>query len=180
MTGGMQRGDSLKSQQSHQVSDIIVGHRQVLRDPQLREKLLAEFVGTFFLGLAVGISVVGGGAFVAIAIGLVLSVQIYTFGAVSGAFFNPAVTLAVLLCGRQKITGREVALYAVVQTLAGIVAGFCAFAASGSTFCFDYRSTRGWGASVELEARRGPTSWTSVRSRAGLLKREGLAATVQH
>mmetsp|Transcript_121867 Transcript_121867/g.339795 ORF Transcript_121867/g.339795 Transcript_121867/m.339795 type:complete len:282 (-) Transcript_121867:184-1029(-) len=144
------RDSSMRTQASH-VHSIIANQRTTVREPFLREKLLAEFVGTFFLVLTVGVSVAGGGSLAAVAIGLVLSVQIYTFGAVSGGFFNPAVTLAVLLSGRKKITTISAALYIVAQLLGGILAGFCAFAATGKTFAFDYGLTRGLGTSLELE-----------------------------
>lgn len=122
-----------------------------LRQPVLHERLLAEFVGTFFLVLTVGVSVVGGGSMAPVAIGLVLGVQIYTFGAVSGAFFNPAVTLCVLLSGRQKIKATDAAMYAAVQMVAGVVGAFVAFACTGSTFCFEHTLTHSWGTSLCLE-----------------------------
>jgi len=136
-----------------EVNDIIAHcrhkrHRRTL----LREKLVAEFVGTFFLVLTVGVSVVGGGSLAPVAIGLVLSVQIYTFGAVSGGFFNPAVTLAVMLTGRHKISPHHAMLYASAQLIGGILGALSAFAGTGKTFVFDYELTRGWGTSLALEA----------------------------
>jgi aquaporin Z len=81
----------------------------------LRERLLAECVGTFFLVLTIGVSVAGGGPNAPVAIGLILGIQIYTFGSVSGGMFNPAVTLAVLLSGRGKITPPHAAAYMGAQ-----------------------------------------------------------------
>lgn len=121
-------------------------------EPLLRERLIAEFLGTFFLVLTVGVSVAGGSDMAPVAIGLVLGIQIYTFGAVSGGFFNPAVTLAVLLSGRGKITPLHAAHYVLVECLGAIVAGLVAALATGSSFFFDYTLTRGWWASLELEA----------------------------
>lgn len=65
-------------------------------------KYLVEFIGTFFLVLAVGCAVVSGaaGAMAPIAIGAVLMVMVYAGGHISGAHYNPAVTLAAILRGR--------------------------------------------------------------------------------
>jgi len=84
-----------------------------------------------------------------VAIGLTLGIQIFTFGAVSGGFFNPAVTLAVLLAGRGKISKRDAVLYMMVEFLGALVGACCSFAATGSTFAFIYQK---WCPSLTLEA----------------------------
>ena len=65
------------------------------------KKLLVEFIGTFFLILTVGLSVFssGSGVIPAIAIGFVLMVMVYAGGHVSGAHYNPAVSLAAAVRG---------------------------------------------------------------------------------
>lgn len=65
-------------------------------------KYITEFIGTFFLVLTVGCSVVIGGAGVIapLAIGSALMVMIYAGGHISGGHYNPAVTLGVFLRGR--------------------------------------------------------------------------------
>jgi len=64
-------------------------------------KLITEFIGTFFLVLVIGMAVIGGkGDFSPIAIGSVLMCMVFAGAHVSGAHYNPAVTLAVLLRGR--------------------------------------------------------------------------------
>ena len=66
------------------------------------KKYLAEFIGTFFLVLTIGCTVIGGGAGVIppLAIGAALMVMVYAGGHVSGAHYNPAVTIAVWMRGR--------------------------------------------------------------------------------
>lgn len=65
-------------------------------------KYLMEFIGTFFLVFAIAMSttVGGAGAMASLAIGLMLAVMVYAGGHVSGAHYNPAVTLAVTLRGK--------------------------------------------------------------------------------
>ena len=66
------------------------------------KKYAAEFIGTFFLVLTIGCTGIaaGTGVIPALAIGSVLMVMIYAGGHVSGAHYNPAVTVAVFLRGR--------------------------------------------------------------------------------
>ncbi len=54
-------------------------------------KYITEFIGTFFLVLTIGLT---GNP---IAIGAALMVMVYAGGHISGAHYNPAVTLAVLV-----------------------------------------------------------------------------------
>ena len=63
---------------------------------------LAEFIGTFFLVLTIGCTVIPGapGVIAALAIGGALMVMVYAGGHISGAHYNPAVTLAVCIRGR--------------------------------------------------------------------------------
>ena len=79
------------------------------------KKYLVEFIGTFFLVLTIGMCVIkpGAGSFAPIAIGAVLMVMIYAGGHISGGHFNPAVTLAVTLRGRCKLS--DVPGYLVAQ-----------------------------------------------------------------
>jgi aquaporin Z len=76
-------------------------------------KYLVEFIGTFFL---VSGAILGGG----IGASLALMVMIYAGGHISGAHYNPAVTIAVWI--RKKIKSDEVAGYFIAQFLGAIVA----------------------------------------------------------
>ena len=88
------------------------------------QNYITEFIGTFFLVLTVALAVplAGSMAPVAapIAIGSILMVMIYMGGHISGAHYNPAVTLGVLMRG--KIDAPNAMIYMAVQIAAGIAA----------------------------------------------------------
>ena len=80
----------------------------------MHRKLTAEFVGTFFLVVA---ALAGSGP---LAPAAVLAGLIWSFGHVSGAHFNPAVSLAFWLRGR--LPRRELFNYMAVQMIAALAA----------------------------------------------------------
>jgi aquaporin Z len=89
------------------------------------KKYTTEFIGTFFLTLTIAITaVLSGSTFAPFAIAGILIVMIYAGGHISGAHYNPAVTLAVFLRGRCE--GKDVAPYIVAQLLAAASAAFVA------------------------------------------------------
>ena len=85
-------------------------------------KYIAEFIGTFFLVLTIGCTVIGAGSGVIapLAIGAALMVMVFAGGHISGAHYNPAVTLGVLIRG--KVKAADVVPYIVAQLLAATVA----------------------------------------------------------
>ena len=85
-------------------------------------KYIAEFIGTFFLVLTIGCTVIGGGSggIAPLAIGAALMVMVFAGGHISGAHYNPAVTLGVLIRG--KLKAADVVPYIVAQILAAVVA----------------------------------------------------------
>ena len=89
-------------------------------------KYIAEFIGTFFLVLTIGCTVIPGAAGVIppLAIGAALMVMIFAGGHVSGAHFNPAVTLAVFIRGRCE--AKDVFPYWIAQGAAAVCAAFVA------------------------------------------------------
>jgi len=96
------------------------------------KKYLVEFIGTFFLVLTIGCAVLSreAGIIPPLAIGAVLMVMVYAGGHVSGAHFNPAVTLAVFLRGRCE--KKDVLPYMAAQVGAAIVAAIVAGFIAGS------------------------------------------------
>ena len=87
---------------------------------------IAEFVGTFFLVLTIGCTVIpaAAGVIAPLAIGAALMVMVYAGGHISGGHFNPAVTLAV--CIRGRCEGKQLIPYWVAQVVAGIAASLVA------------------------------------------------------
>jgi len=85
-------------------------------------KLAVELIGTFFLVLTIGQVVIepGAGAMAPLAIGAVLMTMVYAGGHVSGAHYNPAVTLGVVLRG--KATMKELPGYWAAQVVGALLA----------------------------------------------------------
>jgi aquaporin Z len=87
-------------------------------------KLVVEAIGVFFLVLTIGLVVMqpGVGALAPLAIGSVLMVLVYAGGHISGAHYNPAVTVAVLIRG--KATAADLVGYWVAQLVGAVAASF--------------------------------------------------------
>jgi aquaporin Z len=110
----------------------------------MKKKLAAEFVGTFWLVLGgcgsavlaatfpeVGIGLVG----VSLAFGLTVVTMAYAVGHVSGAHFNPAVSVGLAVAGR--FPGKELPPYIAAQVLGGIVAGGVLYVIASGQAGFD-------------------------------------------
>ena len=78
------------------------------------KKYITEFIGTFFLVLVIGLS---GNP---IAIGGVLMIMVYMGGHISGAHYNPAVSLAMLL--QKEINAKSFLYYTLFQILGAFLA----------------------------------------------------------
>jgi aquaporin Z len=87
-------------------------------------KYLTELIGTFFLVLTIGCTVIAGGPHTVppLAIGAMLMVMVYAGGHVSGGHYNPAVTLGVWMRGKCPTT--DVAPYWIAQIVGGLAAAF--------------------------------------------------------
>jgi len=91
---------------------------------ELPQKIVSEFLGTYFLVLTVGLNVIGGSKAPVFSIAASLMCMIFALGTCSGAHFNPAVTIAIVVAGRDKISPKDAGIYIVVQIIAGIAAAF--------------------------------------------------------
>ena len=85
-------------------------------------KYITEFIGTFFLVLTIGCTVIPGSAGVIppLAIGAALMVMVFAGGHISGAHYNPAVTLAVWVRG--KCDAKDALPYIISQAAAAAAA----------------------------------------------------------
>ncbi|MBO8177693.1 MAG: MIP family channel protein [Bacillus sp. (in: Bacteria)] len=114
----------------------------------MKKKLISEFLGTYFLVFA------GTGAVVineltnslthvgiAITFGLVVMALIYTFGHISGAHFNPAVTIGFYING--DISIKDGIYYIISQFLAAI--------AASATLCCLFGNVASLGATLPRE-----------------------------
>ena len=86
------------------------------------KKYTAEFIGTFFLVLTICMITFSkvSADIQPIAIGLMLTALIYSKGFISGAQFNPAISLAFLLRGRMTI--KEASIYTITHFAAAFAA----------------------------------------------------------
>src|ERR1051325_7893969 len=93
---------------------------------------ITELIGTFFLVLVIGLTVLGGTQFAPLAIGATLMVMVFMGGHISGAHYNPAVTLGVTLRGKMKAS--EAGSYMLCQLIVSVIAALTARSLMGKTF----------------------------------------------
>jgi aquaporin Z len=86
----------------------------------MKNKLIAEFIGTYFLYLIIGMCVTppGADALAPLAVGVGLAALVYACGHLSKAHFNPATTVAYLCAGTHR---RQAFLPFVAVILVGAV-----------------------------------------------------------
>lgn len=113
------------------------------------KKLFAEFLGTFWLVLGgCGSAVLAAGipdlgiayAGVALAFGLTVLTGAYAFGHISGAHFNPAVTLGLWAGGR--FSGKEILPYVISQIVGAIAAAALLYVIASGALSFSIDVTK--------------------------------------
>lgn len=133
----------------------------------MTKRLLAEFLGTFWLvfggcGAAVlaaaypelGIGFVG----VALAFGLTVLTMAYAVGGISGGHFNPAVTVGLLAAGRFE--ARDLVPYVIIQLAGAVLAAIVLYLiVSGRA---DFTSVGGFASNGYGAASPGGYSLTSA------------------
>eukprot|EP00933_Yihiella_yeosuensis_P047041 TRINITY_DN42698_c0_g1_i1.p1 TRINITY_DN42698_c0_g1~~TRINITY_DN42698_c0_g1_i1.p1 ORF type:complete len:495 (+),score=93.80 TRINITY_DN42698_c0_g1_i1:123-1487(+) len=103
---------------------ILVRPQDFGKPVQAASKIIAEFIGTFALVLTVGLTVLHGTSMAVVAIAACLMAMVYSLGDVSGANFNPAVTVAIAASGRDpSFTPKQVGTYMATQMGASVTAG---------------------------------------------------------
>jgi aquaporin Z len=87
-------------------------------------KYIVELIGTFFLVLTIGCTVLSGdgGVIPPLAIGAVLMVMVFAGGHISGGHYNPGVTLGVMLRG--KCEKKDLLPYWAAQCIGAALAAF--------------------------------------------------------
>lgn len=126
----------------------------------LQRRVTAEFVGTLFLvATVIGSGIMAerlAGANVALALlantlatGAILVALIFTFGAISGAHFNPAVTVADAM--EHGMQWREVPAYVAAQCFGGLLGALVAHLMFGLPIFSLSRHARSGGAQVFSE-----------------------------
>lgn len=129
-----------------------------MSEHDLPRRLVAEFLGTaFLLATVIGSGIMGdtlssGNVAIAllgntIATGAILAVLILIFGPISGAHFNPAVTLAFAM--RREISIPHALIYVFVQIVGALFGVFVAHVMFGEP-----------GFSASLNVRTGIGPWT--------------------
>jgi aquaporin Z len=93
-------------------------------------KLIIEFVGTFFLAFSIAMTN-GDGGFQPLAVGFTLLAVIFMGGHISGAHYNPAVSLAVFI--RQICPLKELLSFVPTQILATLAASAIVNGVTGQT-----------------------------------------------
>lgn len=95
-------------------------------------KYLTEFVGTFFFVMTIGLVVTPNHPLAPLVIGTALMVVVFMGGHVSGAHYNPAVSVAVFLRG--KLPASDLLPYIAAQILGAIAGAYLSYMLLDHTF----------------------------------------------
>jgi len=98
-------------------------------EPKIGTKMASEFIGTYILVLTVGLNVLAASQAAAFSIAASLMCAIFALGDVSGAHFNPAVTIAVMAASAtsaipadKKFNSAHASSYIAAQIAGGVAA----------------------------------------------------------
>ena len=111
---------------------------------------ITEFIGIYFLVLTIGFTVLGGTPFAGLAIGASLMVMVFMGGHVSGAHYNPAVSVALAM--RKKLPWSEVPPYIAAQLAGAVAAALTVRGILGQTFTIAPAEGIGATAAIAIEA----------------------------
>jgi aquaporin Z len=95
-------------------------------------RYVTELVGTFFLVFTIGLTVMNGTPVAPLAIGSVVMAMVYMGGHISGAHYNPAVSVAILIRG--KMEARDLIPYVLAQIIGAILASIAVMFILQDTF----------------------------------------------
>jgi len=107
---------------SETISYPHLEREQQQADAHLLPKLATEFIGVFFLVFTIGISKA---VLAPLAIGFILMCLIFMGGHISGAHYNPAVSVGVFL--RKNLKFKELIYYCSAQVIGGIIGAAVAY-----------------------------------------------------
>jgi len=108
------------------------GRQSALAGPRKHSegpKVTAEFIGTFFIVLTKACNRLGessdreGVGPEAWSVAAVIICMVYSLRNISGAYFNPAITLAAVVTGRNVCSKHAAAFYGIAQFFAAVAAG---------------------------------------------------------
>ena len=111
---------------------------------------VTEFIGIYFFVLTIGFTVLGGTPFAGLAIGASLMVMVYMGGHISGAHYNPAVSVACAM--RKKLPWSEVPPYIAAQLAGAVAAALTVRGILGQTFTIAPAEGIGAAAAIAIEA----------------------------
>lgn len=111
-------------------------------EPDIKAKVAAEFVGTYFLVLTVGLNVLTDSPAAALSIAASLACMIFALGDLSEAHLNPAVTMAVYAI--QRIDVQTGLAYGIAQFAGAAVAALTYVAICGNDFALGPAAGWSW------------------------------------
>lgn len=83
-------------------------------------KMLAELLGTFMITITIPLADIGIGTLAPLAVGFMLSAMCFTFGYISGAHFNPALSFSFYLSGALSLY--DLIAYVIAQLVGALLA----------------------------------------------------------